>query len=74
MHKLLICLSALAICLNVLPIPASAGDRAHHFWRQHKSCYLQEYNRPYYWSFPYYGYCPYPYRVDPRAIFTFDFD
>jgi hypothetical protein len=72
MYKLLIRLSALAVCLTVLPIPAEAGDRTHHFWRHHKSYYLQQYYRPYYWVFPYYGYCPYPYRHNRYRVSPWD--
>lgn len=56
MHKLLIFLSALAICLTILPISAGAGDRTHRYWQHHQSYYLHQYNRPYFWSFPYHGY------------------
>ena len=79
MHKLWICLTALAICLTVLSIPAEAGDRMHRYWRHHQSCHWHQYYRPYYWSFPYYGYYRYPYRDDcyrahPGVIFSIDFD
>lgn len=79
MHKLWICLVALAICLTVLPTPAEAGDRMHRYWRHHQSYHWRQYYRQHYWSFPYYGYYRYPYRGDcyrdhSGVIFTFDFD
>jgi hypothetical protein len=79
MHKVWICLTALAICLSTLPVPAGAGDRMHRYWRHHQSYFWHRYYRPYYSSFPYYGYFPYRYRNDcyrahPGVIFGFDFD
>jgi hypothetical protein len=79
MHKLWICLTALAICLTVLSIPAEAGARMHRYWRHHQSYHWHQYYQPHYWSFPYYGYYPYPYRDDcyrgrSGVIFRFDLD
>ena len=50
MHKLWICLTALAICLTVLPVPAEAGDRMHRYWRHHQSYHWRQYYRPHYWN------------------------
>jgi hypothetical protein len=87
MKRLLIYLSAVGVCLAVLPNQAEAGSRDkkdYRRWGRHHGYYTREYYRhcrPHrYWRYhSYYGYHHYPYRYygysgRPTIGFSLQFD
>lgn len=87
MKRLVIYLSAIGVCLAVLPTQAEAGScdkKNRRYGGHHGGHYARQYYRHYYprdyWRYPYYyGYYRYPYQYygypsRPGISFSFQFD